>query len=196
VVVSKTVHQWYAIYEARMRIWHGVNRNSRWGIIGGQLVTPISQQEPPFWVWNRGLRQLYLSAYHISKKTIKDYLAAMSNYGLSYLLGYTSALYTIAKDGVSVGLNAPKLEIVLCNAEPVYDFQRQIIEAFFNCPVRETYGMTEIVVAASECEKGSLHLFPDVGILEVLSFVSDSRAEEKQSGRFVCTGLLNERYVL
>src|SRR6202040_3103570 len=52
------------------------------------------------------------------------------------------------------------------------------------------YGMAEIVAAASECESGSLHQWPEVGRIEVLHDDSDERAEGG-GGRLSCTGLLN-----
>jgi phenylacetate-CoA ligase len=54
-----------------------------------------------------------------------------------------------------------------------------VIEAAFGCRAVETYGMGEAVAAASECEKGSMHLWPEYGIVEVVD------------GEFICTGLLN-----
>jgi phenylacetate-CoA ligase len=49
--------------------------------------------------------------------------------------------------------------------------------------------MAEFVVAASECEAGSLHLWPEVGVLEVVP--DRGSAAEESSGEFVCTSLLN-----
>ena len=45
--------------------------------LGGQVVTPGRQQEPPFWVWNGGLKQLYMSSYHLAPKLIEHYLDAL-----------------------------------------------------------------------------------------------------------------------
>lgn len=67
---AETVKAWYAIFEARARRWYGVSRNDRWAILGGQLVTPISRRKPPFWVWNAGLHQLYMSSYHLAPDKI------------------------------------------------------------------------------------------------------------------------------
>ncbi len=47
---KKTVRAWYALFETRWRRWYGVSRYDRWAILGGQLVTPVSQKKPPFWV--------------------------------------------------------------------------------------------------------------------------------------------------
>jgi phenylacetate-CoA ligase len=71
-------------------------------------------------------------------------------------------------------------------------YQKKLIEQAFQCPVQETYGMAEIVAAASECEFGNLHLFPDVGILENLDFKSNLPVVDGQTGEFVCTSLLNQ----
>jgi phenylacetate-CoA ligase len=187
----KTVQAWYAIYEARIRKWNGVSLADRWGILGGQLVTPVSQIKPPFWVWNQGLNQLYLSSYHISSDTTHDYLAAIKKHALVYLLGYPSALTALAREGIAQGLQPPVLKIIICNAEPLFPEQKKTIETFFNCPVRDTYGMTELVSAASECNYGKLHLFPDVGITEVFDLDQNVPVPNGQSGRIICTGLLN-----
>jgi len=63
---EETVKYWYAMFEARWRNWYGVSRKDRWAILGGQLITPVRQRKPPFWVWNSGLNQLYMSSYHLA----------------------------------------------------------------------------------------------------------------------------------
>lgn len=180
-----TVKRWYALFEARCRRWYGVSRHDRWAILGGQLVVPVRQQKPPFWVWNAGLNQLYLSSYHLSPELIDSYLDAIVRYRVKYVLGYPSAMYRLALRVLQSGRKDIRLTVAVTNAEPVYEFQRSAIAEAFNCPVRETYGMAEIVAAASECEEGSLHQWPEVGIIETVD--RDSNA----SGEFICTGLLN-----
>ena len=187
----ETLQNWYAIYEARIRRWNGVSKNDRWGIIGGQLIISQKQSNPPFWIWNQGLNQLYLSAYHIKSRTIKFYLDAIKKYRLVYLLGYPSALYTIAYEGLNQNLIPPELELIISNAEPLYEWQKLTIQEFFKCPVKNTYGMSETVTAASECNHGKMHLFPDVGITEVFEFNSDVKVNLGEIGRLICTGLLN-----
>jgi phenylacetate-CoA ligase len=183
-----TVRNWYALFEARCRRWHGVSRHDRWAILGGQLVVPVAQRRPPFWVWNKGLNQLYLSSYHLSPELIPYYLEALLQYNVKYLWGYTSSLYALAQVARTQGFDL-SLKVALTNAEPVYDYQRQAIAAAFRCPVRETYGMAEIVAAASECPEGRLHLWPEVGIIEILE--NGLPASPGVPGDIVCTGLLN-----
>jgi phenylacetate-CoA ligase len=184
-----TVRNLYALGEARSHNWYGISRRDRWGMIGGQLVTPVSQRQPPFWVWNKGLNQLYMSSYHLAPDLIDSYLGAMSRYRVTYLYGYTSSLCALANGLIKSRSHNIKMAVVITNAEPIYEYQRRIIAQAFNCPVRETYGMTEVVAMASECEAGQLHLWPEAGLVEV--FEDSCLLPLGASGDLVCTGLLN-----
>jgi phenylacetate-CoA ligase len=185
-LAPKTVKLWYALFEARCRRWYGVTRRDRWAILGGQLVVPVRRRNPPFWIWNQGMKQLYLSSYHLSPENIDHYIDAIARYRISYILGYPSAIYSIARAIVRLDRKDIQLKVAITNAEPLFDFQRETISAAFNCPVRETYGMAEIVAAGSECEGGTMHQWPEVGIIEHGAAENDL----DRSG-FVCTGLLN-----
>ncbi len=186
---SQTVREWYGLFEARCRNWYGVSRHDRWAILGGQLVTAVMRRRPPFWIWNAGLRQLYMSSYHLSPDLIPHYLDALRRYRIKYLLGYTSSLYELAQVILQTGQRDFDLSVVIANAEPVYDYQRAVIEEAFSCPLRETYGMAEIVTTASECEHGSLHLWSDVGIAELEQ--EGNNGHSNGSGELIATGLIN-----
>jgi phenylacetate-CoA ligase len=190
----QTVRAWYALCEARLRRWYGVSRRDRWAILGGQLVVPVAERRPPFWVWNSALRQLYMSSYHLAPDLVAHYIDALRRYRVRYLLGYTSSLYALAQGVLRTGRSDLKMAVVVTNAEPVYEHQRRAIAEAFQCPVRETYGMSEIVAAASECEAGKLHLWQEAGVVEVLA--DDKRVSDGATGELVCTGLLNENMPL
>lgn len=186
----KTARNWYGLFEARVKRWNSVSTRERWAILGGQIVTPSSQSRPPFWVWNSALNQLYMSSYHLAPRMIAHYLDALRRYRIKYILGYTSSLYALAREILWAGHERVKMAVVITNAEPVPDYQREAISEAFECPVRETYGMAEIVVSASECHEGNLHLWPEAGWLEVLE--DDHAAERGAVGEMVCTGFLNQ----
>jgi phenylacetate-CoA ligase len=186
-----TVQTWFAQFEARCRRWHGVSRHDRWAILGGQLVAPVEQQRPPYWVWNPTMRQLYLSAYHLSVDNVRAYLDALHAHEVTYLLGYPSGLYRLAQAAEEAGLAAAPLRVALGNAEPLLDHQRETIGRVFGCPVRETYGMAEIAAAASECEAGRMHDWPDTGRIELLADEADTPVPDETPGRLVATGLIN-----
>lgn len=179
----------YGIGLARTRGWHGVGLRDRRAMLGGQLVTPVRQRRPPFWVWNAALRQLYMSSYHLAPDLVPYYLDALARYRISYLVGYSSSLHALAQGALRDGRRDLKMIVALANAEALHPEQRGAIGAAFQCPVRETYGMAENVASATECPAGRLHAWPEVGIIEV--FDGDHRVPAGEFGEFICTGLLN-----
>jgi phenylacetate-CoA ligase len=184
-----TVRGLYALSEVRDRGWNGVSRDDRWAMLGGQLVTPVGQRRPPFWIWNGGLNQLYMSSYHLASDLIPYYLDALQRYRVRYLWGYTSSLHALAQEVARLGRRDLRMEVAITNAEPVFEYQREAIASAFQCPVRQTYGMAEMAAAASECPCGSLHLWPEVGWIEVLD--GDQPVANGAPGDLVCTGLMN-----
>lgn len=175
-----TVASLYALATARTRAWDGIDAGGRWARLGGQLVTPVRQRRPPFWVWNAAMRQLYLSSYHLAPDLLPHYLDALARYRITFIAGYPSSIHALAQAALRAGRTDIRLRAVYTNAEPLYAEQRQTITAAFGCPVRQTYGMAETVAAASECGAARLHQWPEAGHVEV-----------QADGELICTGLLN-----
>ncbi|MEY4686492.1 MAG: hypothetical protein RIR76_515, partial [Verrucomicrobiota bacterium] len=186
-----TVREWSALVEARVRQWHGVSRHDPWAILGGQPVVPGSAKRPPFWVHNRGLRQLYLSANHVSARHAPDYIAAIERHRATHLWAYSSSVAYVATEALRAGCHPHGLKAVFSNAEPLLPWQRDAVRRGLGCEARETYGMAEIAVAGSECPHGGLHLWPEVGWAEVWADETDEPVADGASGRFICTSLLN-----
>lgn len=187
----ETSRAWSALFEARIRRWNGVDLHQRWAILGGQLVVPVRRSRPPFWVWNAALHQLYLSSYHLAADSVGAYARALRRYRVVYLFGYASAMANLARLAVETGIAMPRLQVAISNAEPLSERQRMLIAQAFGCPVRDTYGMSELVWGGSECERGGFHCWPEVGIAEVLDDATDEPAPAETTGRLVLTGLLN-----
>lgn len=187
----RAAHRWYALVEARVRRWNGLSRREPFAMLGGQLVTPFARRQPPYWVWNAALKQLYLSSYHLEPDNARHYFEAMRRYGVLYATGYPSSLHALAEFARERELEVPILKAALTNSEPLYAHQRASIGRAYGCPVRDMYGMAEIVVGASECAAGTLHAWPEVGHVEAMDADHDGQAAEGEAGRLVCTGLLN-----
>jgi phenylacetate-CoA ligase len=186
----RTLTELYALSEVREKGWHGISRKMRWAMLGGQLVVPVKQRTPPFWVWNAPMQQLYMSSYHLSADTAVAYLDALEEHRVHYVWGYTSSLYALALEILRRGARAGHLRVAIANAEPVESYHRAAVLQAFGCPLRATYGMSENVLAASECPHGRLHLWPEVGIAEVIE--QGSAVGPGAPGALICTGLLNE----
>ena len=186
------VRAWYALFEARIRNWHGVDRTDEVGMLGGQMVVPASRAKPPYWVVNRAMHQLYLSTHHLRTDRAAAYATALRTHDTRYLLGYTSALVTLARAGADAGVSFAPVRVSITNAEPCADADRAVIEAAFGAPVRVTYGMAEVVAAAVECPHGTLHDFPEVGWLELDPASQPVAGEPDGTGDVLATGLVND----
>jgi phenylacetate-coenzyme A ligase PaaK-like adenylate-forming protein len=69
----------------------------------------------------------------------------------------------VLANGLADEAESARLEVAIANAEPVLAAScAMAVRSAFGCELRETYGMAEIAVAASECEQGWLHEWPDV----------------------------------
>jgi phenylacetate-CoA ligase len=187
---KSSLREWFGLFEERTRNWHGVSRKDRWAILGGQMIVPFSQKKPPYWVHNTGLNQLYLSTYHISPTTCEAYIKKLHDFKPSHLIVYPSSATVLASTIIDQELTPPPIKVIFSNAEYLSSSQRALIGQAFNCPVINTYGMGEYLTGASECRKGSMHLWPEVGFVEVI-YDTDDNPAKIQSGRFVITSLLN-----
>ncbi len=180
----------WAVFEARHRRWYGVTNGDPFALIGGRMVTPFNRDKPPFWVWNGASKQLYLSAYHLSEKNIPFYIAEMKRRKVRHIYAYTSGVYEIANYMIVNGLRYQGLKVIVTQAEPLLSYQREVIHTAFDCPVRESYGMSEMVALANECEHGKMHLSPEYGICEVED--SAGRLSKSGEGDLIVTGFLND----
>lgn len=188
---KEAMQAWYALVEARWRRWYGVTRKDRWAILGGQEVTPLEREAPPFWLWNQAGNQLYLSSLHLKPEHAAAYVRALHDYRIVHMYSYSSSLAQLARMVIDQGLDAPKLKVAVTNAEGLEPYQREVISEAFGCAVHTSYGMSEAVAGASECEHGRLHLWPEAGFVEVLDD-DGGRVPAGEAGRLICTGLLNE----
>jgi phenylacetate-CoA ligase len=180
---------WYALVETRFRRWNEVSLFDRWALIGGQPVVPSGRKRPPFWVWNSASKQLYFSANHITIKNLPYYFEALKKYRIQYIISYPSLLFIFANYLSQNNCLDFPVKVIITQSEPLFAYQRAAIEEAFQCPVRETYGMCEKVMGASQCKSGKMHLWPEVGIIEVLDCNFSINTEG--SGDFICTSLIN-----
>lgn len=190
-ISKKAMRAWHAMFEARGRRWNDVSRHKNWATLGGQTVAGPNVESPPFWVWNKPMNQLYLSANHVSQANTPYYLESLRKYRVTHVLGYSSSLYVLAHEALSLGIPIPRVKTIITMAEPLLPYHRKALAEAFGAEVRETYGMSELVAMATECSSGRLHLWPEVGLLEVISDTGNGPVESGDAGRFVCTSLLN-----
>ena len=182
----------YAFSEARWRVAAGMSRRRDRSVsIGVYEVTPQSRTKPPFWVYNRRWKQLYMSCYHLSPKYIGYYVDQLRRFKGDYIEGYPSSIYAVAKYILDNNLEQISFKACFTTAETLFDHYREAFKKAFGCRTFDQYGCNEFVVFAAECSTGSMHLSPEVGIVEVVDD-NDQPVPVGQVGQLICTGLMNK----
>jgi phenylacetate-CoA ligase len=190
ILFSTAMHQrWSAGFEARIRNWAGLSRFNARGMIGGRRVVPEGNAKPPYYRYNFIEKQVYYSAYHISTQTAKGYLEAMQKYKLDYMTGYAVGNFVLARFLKEQNLTYP-LKAVITSSEKLTAEMRQVFMEVYGCKAYDSYSGVEACGLISECERGSLHISPDMGIFEFINSEGQP-AKAGEMAEVVSTGLLN-----
>jgi len=174
----------------RQKQWAGLKYGDWYATLLGRVIVPIEQTRPPFWRRNYINNQLFLSSFHLQEENLPSYFAELRKANILTIEAYPSTAYILALYLNQKGQKLP-LRSVLTTSETLFSYQREAIESAFCCKVFDTYGMSERVALASECDHHSgHHLNSDYGITEFLDS-SDEPVSEGRLGKIVATGLYN-----
>ncbi len=191
ILFSYAMHQKSAaLYEARVRNWAGVSRFDARGMIGGRRIIPDSSSTPPFYRYNFIEKQIYFSAYHISKLTAPGYAKGLHKYHTKYMVGYAMANYILAKFLQQAGVQPPQMKAVLTSSEKLTPVMRQTLSEVYDCKVYDGWSGVENCGLISENEYGQLLISPDSGFIEILR-PDGTPAKPGEEGELVCTGFIN-----
>ncbi|MDO9374448.1 MAG: hypothetical protein Q7T76_08515 [Ferruginibacter sp.] len=191
ILFSPRMHQaWSAAFEARIRHWAGVTIATPRGTIGGRRIVEDGDSKGPFYRYNFIEKQTYFSAYHISRKAVRNYVEGMIKGKVEYMTGYAMSNYFLARFIEEEGIQAPNLKAVITSSEKLTQEMRETFRRVYGCDSYDGYSGVEACGLVSECSAGSLHISPDVGIIELIK-TDGNPAQPGEEGEAVCTGLLN-----
>jgi len=159
-------------------------------MIGGRRVVPEEDAKPPFYRYNIFEKQVYFSAYHISAANAIDYLKGIKKRNVEYMTGYAMSNFFLARFFQEMKLEAPTLKAVITSSEKLTPDMRKIFEQVYHCKAYDSWSGLEACGLVSECEQGSLHLSPDLGIVEIID-EKGQHVKPGEAGEVVCTGLIN-----
>jgi len=179
-----------AVPEARNLGWAGVSSRERRVMFGVRKVCRFDQDRPPFWRFSPAEDMAYASIYHLSPRYLPDYLKFLREYRPAMIMGYPSAIDTVARFALEHDDLPAPARGVFTTSETVIAAQRQAIEAAWQCKVYDRYGAVEGCLFASQCEFGRYHVSPEVGIIEILD-PHGRPCPPGVLGEVICTGLQN-----
>jgi phenylacetate-CoA ligase len=132
----------------------------------------------------------YASIYHLSPTFLPAYMEFLRTYRPAVIMGYPSALYTIARYALDHDDLPAPAKAVFTTSETVLDYARKTIEDAWQCRVYDRYGAVEGCLFASQCEYDRYHISPEVGIIEIVDH-EGQRVPLGVTGEVICTGLQN-----
>jgi phenylacetate-CoA ligase len=179
-----------AVPAARNLAWAGVSSHSRRVMFGVRKVCRFDQNRPPFWRFSLAEDMAYASIYHLSPKNIPTYLEFLRKYKPTIIMGYPSALYTIAQYALEHNDKPERAKAIFTTSETVTELHRRTIENAWQCKIYDRYGAVEGCMLAFQCEHGRYHVSPEVGIIEIIK-ADGQPCALGELGEVICTGLNN-----
>lgn len=175
-------------FSLRQRLWTNYKQYDR----KATLTRDPNKRTRECWDYNSTEHEIILSSFDMTEKTMFEYVDLIHRFKPKIIVGYPSALEIFARFLKRNNLSLPLLQGVFCGSEALFPGQRVIIESTYNCKVFSSYGMSERVADATECEQhNGYHVSMEYGILELLDKNSDPITAPDISGTVVGTGFHN-----
>lgn len=177
-------------------MWRGYGwAGSRMGrrtlfVWGGAVGEPTRAHRFKEQLYNAAFARKVLNSFHMSEANMASYADAIDAYRPEMIVGYVGPLVHLAQWMLATGRRTARPEAVITGAEALHEFQRELIENAFGCPVFNTYGCREFMLVASECEQHQgLHINADHLLVELLS--PRHGGDDDTQGEVAITDLFN-----
>jgi phenylacetate-CoA ligase len=157
----------------------------------GHILSWADAQETSFLgqTKNRFLNRFKSNAFHLTPESMAKFATELSTRPGSLLWSYVSTMYRFAQF-VEERAYPIRLQAAYTTAEPLYAYQRRLVEDVFDCRIFNTYSCVEMGQIASECQQhDGLHLMMRSCYLEVLK--DGQPVEDGEEGEFILTSLTN-----
>jgi phenylacetate-CoA ligase len=139
------------------------------------------------------LKHHFYSNFYMNDQNMRRYMDHVRTVGPCFLHVYPSSVANLARFLQRSGIEPPENIVgIIAESENVYPEQRQMVEKVFERRYFSSYGHTEKLVAAAECEKSTnYHVWPTYGYFELLDDNGNPVTTPGQRGKIVGTGFIN-----
>jgi phenylacetate-CoA ligase len=166
--------------------WARIGFGDRCAYLTGRLIMKPDQKNGKLYAYDPIMKELILSTYHLSPKTVVDYAKVMKKYKVKAIVGYPSAVHLLARVCLNAGIKL-ELHAALTSSETLVESMRETIAEAFHCKVFDFYGSAERVCYIFTCEEGSYHLIPEYGLTELIPVGTSDDSQHK----VISTGFWN-----
>ncbi len=170
----------------RRNLWAGYNGGWIARFVGDKPVSDCSSY--PLYRKSYVMKRAIFPTYCLSVDTMHSIFENLKKLNIEYIQCYPSAGYLLAKY-LEIKDKYFPLKAILYSSEPLYDFQRALMEERFDTRLFGYYGQAEEAVSAIECEQKNLHLTMINGILEIVK--NNELVADGERGFTIVTSLHN-----
>lgn len=130
------------------------NHGDKYGTFNGNVITPLKQNKPPYWRYNKAFNQTLFSIFHMNDSTLMSYYKEIKQNPYRFLNGYPSSISMFAEFILKNDLEPLRIEAIYTSSESLFEWQRQKMEKAFSCKVYDLYSNAEQTVFANQVEDG------------------------------------------
>ena len=175
--------------EHRSSLWAGYKSGDRIIRLVGDNIIPAGYENKRLWRRSYSDKRIFLSSYNLDENFIPKYIDVIERFSPAFIRAYPSTAFQLAKYMETEDIIMEGIKGVLLSSEPIFDYQKEIMEKQFNSKIWGYYASAEAVVTATQCSYGNYHLSMIDGILEIEK--DGESVEHGEKGETVVTTLCN-----
>ena len=141
--------------------WYGIKPWDRYGYLWGYNISQKQAAKIKILDWAQNRFRLF----SYDRKEIQSFSEKLAS--ASYVAGYSSMIYEVAKTINELGLEKPELKMIKGTSEMILDVYQAEAKAAFGCKIVSEYGAAESGLIAFECPEGNMHINVESVIVEV-----------------------------
>lgn len=183
---STDEYRWHYAKVRRVYKW--------WGYEPGDKRAQIQLSKPHRSIINKTMRFFERAQTFVAWEATDNlpiFIKKLEKFQPQFISAYPGVMYRLAKFVVSQGESRIKPKAIITHSEQLYDFQRDLINSVFKCPIYSNYESFEMQQIAAECsEHTGYHIAAENVILEIVNNKDEPVLFEKE-GRILNTSLFN-----
>lgn len=175
-------------FSLRQRLWTDYKQYDR----KVTLNRDPNKRAKKCWDFNNTENELILSSFDMTENNMFEFASVIKDFEPRIMVGYPSALEVFGRFLIRNNISLPPLNGVFCGSEALFSGQRALIESAYNSSMFPSYGMSERVADATECEKHcGYHISIEYGVFELLDEKQEPITTPEVDGVVVGTGFHN-----
>ena len=185
---------WYSVNFEHATIYrHWGQAGYRFGdpfvTLRGNTLKSATRGKPVYWAFNRVHREMIMSSFHMSKRTLPHYLDQLISYKPAYIYCYPQSLLTLLRFAAHAGADLKRVGLkgVFTSSEMVTPDLRRMVDEQLGAKIFDYYNTAERVLPIASCEYGTYHVQEEYGVLELMPV-----DPEKNQYEIIGTGLVNK----